>query len=60
MSWDADGAPIDRPEDAVFERRKVSELFIEYRQALTEALSDGQVGRLDDIHRQIRNAVRRA
>jgi hypothetical protein len=54
--WDANGAPIDRPQETA--RRSVADLFVAYREALSLSLSDGNIERLDTAHAALREAIK--
>jgi hypothetical protein len=56
MAWDANGAPIDRPQETA--RRSVADLFLAYREALSLTLSDGDIARLDAVHAALRDAIK--
>lgn len=60
--WDANGSPIDRPLDDIppthVRTGSISDLFLAYREALSQSLTDGNVMRLDAAHEALRDRVR--
>lgn len=62
MAWDANGSPIDGapyhpPPPAPSRKGALSDLFVHYREALSQALSDGDLSKLDDAHEALKNCI---
>jgi hypothetical protein len=64
MAWDANGSPIDgsqnHPSSASVPPRKesISDLFVIYREALSQALSDGDLSKLDEAHERLKAGIK--
>lgn len=62
MAWDADGYPMDDHPDhhkpVPVPTPRTTDLFKEYRDALSFALSDGNTKQLNKIHEAIKASVR--
>jgi len=63
MAWDANGSPIEgahhHPTPASVPSRKgaLSDLFVIYREALSQALSDGDLSKLDEAHERLKACI---
>lgn len=67
MAWDANGAPIEgaqhhtpapTPSPSPSRKGALSDLFVGYREALSLALSDGDLSKLDEAHEALKARIR--
>ena len=61
MAWDANGSPIEgaphHPIPTPSRRGALSDLFVAYRDALSQALSDGDLSKLDEAHERLKAGI---
>jgi len=67
MAWDANGSPIEgsqhhtpapTPSPSPSRKGALSDLFVGYREALSLALSDGDLSKLDEAHEALKSRIR--
>lgn len=67
MAWDANGTPIEgaqhhtpapTPSPSPSRKGALSDLFVGYREALSLALSDGDLSKLDEAHEALKARIR--
>jgi hypothetical protein len=60
VAWDANGSPIEGVQHHPLPsplKGVLSDLFVAYREALSQALSDGDLSKLDEAHGRIRECI---
>ena len=61
MAWDANGSPIAGVQHHPLPsplKGALSDLFILYRDALSQALSDGDLSKLDEAHELLKAGIK--
>jgi hypothetical protein len=58
MAWDANGSPVEGHHHALSPRRATtSDLFVAYREALSQVMSGASLSKLDEAHEALKARV---